>query len=166
MNDWVPSQSEWITAGYTAYRKRIKKKHSKALFHNWVRKSFLKQNVDINMACNGLKMIQELFWQVEVLKDWVFELTRLHAVRDGQGMQERRFVVERFQKLEGFSDAVKRVLIVDERSGSEEEVSGLHRQKVREAGLAPSSKRARVSSIHAVRNVRKTKRKSRGARKK
>lgn len=77
MNDWVPKQEGWITAGYTAYRKTCKKKHSKALFEKHVRKRFADRGIDINRISAGGPMMMELFWQAEVLKDWCFEITMI-----------------------------------------------------------------------------------------
>lgn len=111
MNDWVPKQQDWITVGYTDFRKRRKRKHSKALFEKHVKKAYDERGIHLNMVSSAPRIFMELFWQCEVLKDWCFELTRLIANQSAQTVVDKRKNLEFIKEIQQLAERADAIFL-------------------------------------------------------
>lgn len=76
MNDWIAKNTDWITSDYHAYRRKRRRKHSKSLFYKHIKEGFANRGVRWDLICSAPEIMAELFWQCEVLKDCVQDLTK------------------------------------------------------------------------------------------
>lgn len=109
MNDWLPKQHKWITAGYTEYRKRRKKKHSKELFEKHVKQSFLDQKIDVDQVWSAPKLFMELFWQVECLKEWIFDINKTLIIQGLEKIHNRMKRIEMVQELKNLAERAQQI---------------------------------------------------------
>ena len=120
---------EWVTADYASYLKKRKKKHSHALFQKYLEKCFLDKGIDIRYPSSMPKVMNEMFWQTQSLKETLGDLFHIINVCRVADIVGRKHIIEKLQKLEGLYNAIERVSKLDSGEGNKRTSPKIHSRK-------------------------------------
>ena len=95
-------EREWITAGYAPYLKKRKQKHTRKRFQRFLEKAFLEKGVDLRYPHSMPRVMNEMFWQTETLKNAICELMHIINVDRTVDIVGRRHLIEQIKSLEDF----------------------------------------------------------------